>query len=65
MYNQTNPRGQAGYVTAQVDDTWFGTRGTGWSGKNISLPFYWVVQPAGSALDGSEVAQATFTAVRE
>lgn len=65
MYNQTNPRGQAGYITAPVNDTWFGTRGQAWNGKNISLPFYWVIQPGGTGLDGSEVPQATFSAVRK
>lgn len=64
-YNQTNPRDQAGYITAPVNDTWFGSRGEQWAGKNISLPFYWVIQPAGQPLDGSEIPQATFTAVRE
>ncbi|KAF7968748.1 hypothetical protein HWV62_29581 [Athelia sp. TMB] len=64
MYNQTNPRGQAGYITAPVNDTWFGTRGQAWNGKNISLPFYWVIQPGGTGLDGSEVPQATFSAVQ-
>jgi hypothetical protein len=29
------------------------------------MTFYWVLTPSGEGLDGSEIPQATFTAVRE
>jgi hypothetical protein len=63
--NVSNPTNQAGYITALVNDTWFGDDGLKWNGNNISVPFYWVVTPSGQVLDGSAIPQATFTAVRE
>lgn len=62
--NQTNPTNQAGIVTAQVDDRWWGTAGAEWGGTNISYPFYWVVKRADQTLDGSEFTQAHFTAIQ-
>lgn len=62
--NVSNPTNQAGYITAPVNDTWFGARGLQWNGSNISLPFYWVVTSSGQILDGSEIPQSTFTAVQ-
>ena len=63
--NVQNPTNQAGYITAPVNDTWFGTKGLQWNGKNVSMQFYWVLTPGGQKLDGSEIPQTTFTAVRE
>jgi hypothetical protein len=63
--NVQNPSDQAGYMTSAVNDTWFGAKGLQWNGSNISMPFYWVLTPSGEGLDGSEIPQATFTAVRE
>ncbi|KAK0504087.1 hypothetical protein EDD18DRAFT_1344973 [Armillaria luteobubalina] len=62
--NQTNPRNQAGSLTAQVNDTWFGTGGADWSGSNLTYTFYWVVTRNDSELDGSELTQSHFTAVQ-
>ncbi|KAK0244140.1 hypothetical protein EDD85DRAFT_945461 [Armillaria nabsnona] len=62
--NQTNPRNQAGSLTAQVNDTWFGTGGADWSGSNLTYTFYWVVTRNDSELDGSELTQTHFTAVQ-
>ncbi|KAJ7166338.1 hypothetical protein C8R43DRAFT_191236 [Mycena crocata] len=65
MANHVNPRGQAGSVTAQVDDTWWGTRGADWAGSNISYPFYWLIARSGESLsDGTLQPQATFSAVQ-
>ncbi|KAJ7726489.1 hypothetical protein B0H16DRAFT_265063 [Mycena metata] len=63
--NHVNPTGQAGSVTAQVNDTWWGTRGANWAGSNISYPFYWLIARAGEPLsDGTEKPQTTFSAVQ-
>ncbi|KAK0464419.1 uncharacterized protein EV420DRAFT_1516299 [Desarmillaria tabescens] len=62
--NQTNPRNQAGSLTAQVNDTWLGTGGADWSGSNLTYTFYWVVTRNDKELDGSELTQTHFTAVQ-
>jgi len=59
-----NPTEQAGYITALVNDTWFGARGLQWNGTNMSMTFYWVLTRSGQGLDGSEIPQTTFTAVQ-
>ncbi|KAF7292050.1 NAD(P)-binding protein [Mycena indigotica] len=65
MRDITNPRGRAGAVTAQVNDTWWGDRGGNWAGTNISYPFYWVIARAGESLDdGTIPPQTTFSAVQ-
>ncbi|KAF8194313.1 hypothetical protein K438DRAFT_1761240 [Mycena galopus ATCC 62051] len=65
MPNQINPTGQSGFVSQQVNDTWWGTRGTDWAGTNISYPFYWLIARAGESLDdGTLVPQTTFSAVQ-
>lgn len=64
--NQVNPRGQAGSVSRQVNDLWWGTRGVDWGGSNISYPFYWLIARHGESLDdGTLKPQATFSAVRK
>ena len=63
--NTSNPTDQAGLLTAQVNDTWWGTDGQNWNGSNVSYPFYWVIIRSDKTLDGNQVAQPTFTAVRE
>lgn len=62
--NQTNPFGSAGVYRAQVDDTWFGSDGTKWNGRNISFPFYWVISRSDMTLDGSQISQPIFSAVQ-
>jgi len=62
--NVSNPSDRAGRITALVNDTWFGTEGLQWNGKNISRPFFWVIVPSNMMLDGSEIPQSTFTAVQ-
>jgi len=63
--NFINPFGEAGVFNAQVNDTWFGTEGLSWNGTNQSFPYYWVVARSDRGLDGSEVPQSIFSAVRE
>lgn len=63
--NVTNTFGQAGAITAQVDDAWFGVDGAAWNGSNISYPFYWIISPNTEPLNGSQLPQSIFTAVRE
>ncbi|KAF7332323.1 NAD(P)-binding protein [Mycena kentingensis (nom. inval.)] len=63
--NHVNPKNQAGSVTRQVNDTWFGDRGANWAGTNISYPFYWIIARAGEDLDdGTLKPQTTFSAVQ-
>jgi len=62
--DQSNPSDQAGVVTAQVDDRWFGDDGEAWERGNISYPFYWVVTRSDESLDGNELPQATFSAIQ-
>lgn len=62
--NTSNPTDQAGLLTAQVNDSWWGTDGKNWNGSNISYPFYWVIIRSDKTLDGNQVAQPTFTAVQ-
>jgi len=64
MMNVTNPFGQAGSVPAQVNDSWWGSNGSNWNGKNISYPFYWLISPSNQALDGSQTRQQVFSAVQ-
>ncbi|KAJ7776769.1 hypothetical protein DFH07DRAFT_731410 [Mycena maculata] len=60
-----NPSGQAGSVSAQVNDSWWGSRGVNWDGTNISYPFYWLIARAGESLDdGTLQPQTTFSAVQ-
>lgn len=59
-----NPTDQAGRISTQVNDSWWGTRGELWNGSNISYPFYWVLISSTTTLDGNEIPQATFSAVQ-
>ena len=60
-----NPTNRAGDITALVNDTWWGDRGTDYKGQNISYLFYWVITPGGQSLGTNYLPQATFTAVRK
>jgi hypothetical protein len=63
--NHTNPKGQAGSVTAQVNDSWWGDRGSNWNGANISYPFFWIMSRSDQPLsDGTQKPQTTFQAVQ-
>ncbi|KAJ6584754.1 hypothetical protein B0H19DRAFT_980484 [Mycena capillaripes] len=63
--NVVNPKGQAGAVTAQVNDSWWGDRGSNWNGANISYPFFWIMSRSDQSLDaGTQKPQATFQAVQ-
>ncbi|PPQ87817.1 hypothetical protein CVT24_002749, partial [Panaeolus cyanescens] len=64
FHNVENPSEQAGVIRAQVNDSWFGTDGLKFSGRNISYPFYWVIIRADKTLDGNQVTQPIFTAVQ-
>ncbi|KAA1479980.1 hypothetical protein DENSPDRAFT_789777 [Dentipellis sp. KUC8613] len=64
ILNHNNPRGLVGSVTAQVNDSWFPDSGLGWSGHNISYPYYWVITRADKGLDGDQIPQSTFSAVQ-
>ncbi|KAF9778610.1 hypothetical protein BJ322DRAFT_476452 [Thelephora terrestris] len=60
-----NPTNRAGDITALVNDTWWGDRGQGYKGENISYLFYWVITPSSQSLgNGDYFPQATFTAVQ-
>ncbi|KAF8904137.1 hypothetical protein CPB84DRAFT_1677560 [Gymnopilus junonius] len=61
---QTNPSDQAGSVSGQVNDTWFGTDGLKFNGTHTSFPFYWVVIRSDQTLDGNQIPQPIFTAVQ-
>lgn len=63
--NVTNPTGNAGFKSFEVNDTWFGPSGTDWNGVNISRPYFFVVQAADKPLDGTESTLAVFNAVRK
>ena len=62
--NLPNPSDQAGRLNAQVNDSWWGTNGANWNGQNISYPFYWVIISNTTTLNGNQIPQPTFTAVR-
>ncbi|KAH9927055.1 hypothetical protein B0H21DRAFT_135448 [Amylocystis lapponica] len=62
--NEINPSDRAGYVTAQVNDTWFGSQGANWNGDNITYPMFWLISPNTQSLDGSQLPQPTFAAVQ-
>ncbi|KAJ7366641.1 hypothetical protein DFH08DRAFT_680431 [Mycena albidolilacea] len=63
--NIVNPKGQAGSITAQVNDSWWGNRATNWNGHNISYPFFWIMSRSDHSLDdGTQQPQATFQAVQ-
>lgn len=61
--DQPNPRGRPGVIRTPVNDTWLGSRGSQWNGKNATFLFYFVVTrtdvPAASG-----TPQAIFTAVQ-
>ncbi|KAJ6622700.1 hypothetical protein B0H10DRAFT_2214030 [Mycena sp. CBHHK59/15] len=63
--DQINPRGAAGVITTQVNDSWWGGRGANWAGSNISYPFYWIISRANVSLtEGTQKPQTTFSAVQ-
>ncbi|KAI9465409.1 hypothetical protein BJY52DRAFT_1243810 [Lactarius psammicola] len=61
---ETNPFGRAGSIAKQVNDSWFPNGGVNFNGSAISYPFYWVITRADKTLDGTEIPQATFSAVQ-
>jgi hypothetical protein len=63
--NETNPFGRAGSIAKQVDDLWFANGGLNFNGSSISYPYYWVITRSDATLDGTEIPQATFSALRE
>ena len=65
FHNVPNPIDQSGFITALVNDSWFGEMGNSWNNKNVSYPFYWVLTRSDKELDGSEIPQTTFSAVRK
>ncbi|KDQ62171.1 hypothetical protein JAAARDRAFT_121803 [Jaapia argillacea MUCL 33604] len=62
--NYTNPTDRAGYVSVQVNDSWWGDRGVNWNGQNVSFTYFWVITRSDVGLDGSQIPQSTFTAVQ-
>ncbi|KAF8630884.1 hypothetical protein AX17_005242 [Amanita inopinata Kibby_2008] len=64
IQNQINPFGQAGSVTARVDDRWWGNDGVKWNGTNITYPFYWLISRSDEELDGSQLPQSIFSAIQ-
>jgi hypothetical protein len=65
VINQTNPTGLAGSIAKQVNDSWFPDGGLNYNGSPISYTYYWVITRSDVSLDGTEIPQSTFTAVRE
>ena len=63
--NQINPTGLAGSMAKQVNDSWFPNGGLNFNGSPVAYTYYWVITRADQTLDGTEIPQATFTAVRE
>ena len=63
--NEINPFGRAGSIAQQVNDTWFPDGGVSYNGSSISYPYYWVITRSDATLDGTEVPQSTFSAVRK
>jgi hypothetical protein len=64
--NVDNNRYQAGMITAQVNDTWWGNAGEKWDGKNIDYSFFWAITRSDQPADKFPVVpQATFNAVRK
>lgn len=62
--NETNPFGRAGSIAKQVNDSWFQNGGLNFNGSAISYPYYWVITRSDKTLDGTEIPQATFSAVQ-
>ncbi|KAJ6582202.1 hypothetical protein B0H19DRAFT_1229272 [Mycena capillaripes] len=63
--NVINPVSQAGEITAPVNDSWWGDRGSSWAGANISFPYFWILTPSNVSMsDGVAKPQATFQAVQ-
>jgi hypothetical protein len=65
VYNEINPFGRAGSIAQQVNDSWFPNGGLDFNGTPVTYPYYWVITRADVTLDGKEVPQATFSAIRE
>ena len=63
--NIGNPTNSAGLHHAQVNDTWWGSRGNEWNGTDISFLFQWAITRADKTLDASVERQTIFTGVRE
>lgn len=62
--NQINPSGLAGFITAQVNDSWCAD-GEAWDGTDLTFPYYWLISRSDRTLDGSQIPQSTFHAVRK
>ena len=63
--NITNPTGNAGVHHAQVNDSWWGSRGNEWDGTNVPFLFQWAITRADKTLDGTVTRQAIFTGLRK
>ncbi|KAM5533598.1 hypothetical protein V8D89_012711 [Ganoderma adspersum] len=62
--NVTNPSGRAGQVHFQINDTWWGPRGSDWDNRNQSFPFYFLITRNDKSITNTDIPQATFTAVQ-
>ncbi|TBU31860.1 hypothetical protein BD311DRAFT_818724 [Dichomitus squalens] len=62
--NVTNPSGRAGQIHFQVDDAWWGSRGSEWNGQNLSHPFYFLITRNDKDIENTDIPQSTFTAVQ-
>ncbi|KAG1897505.1 uncharacterized protein F5891DRAFT_957189 [Suillus fuscotomentosus] len=64
-FTQQNPTTSAGEMNAEVNDTWFGSKGTSWTpGQNFSYPFYWVVTNQNGLDNGTYTTNPTFLAIQ-
>lgn len=62
--NIENPTNNAGLIHAQVNDTWWGSRGNEWDGTNLPFLFQWAITRADQTLDASVPRQPTFTGLQ-
>lgn len=63
--NQVNPAGNAGQVTACVNDSWWGGDGANWNGENITSQYFFAITPTTQTGVAYQSPISTFAAVRE
>ncbi|KAJ3774727.1 hypothetical protein EV361DRAFT_193498 [Lentinula raphanica] len=62
--NVDNSNNQAGVITVQANDSWWGSNGPDFSGTNTSYPFYFGITPNTTTFDAAAHTQTHFTAVQ-
>ncbi|KAF9071238.1 hypothetical protein BDP27DRAFT_1419272 [Rhodocollybia butyracea] len=59
-----NSNSQAGVITPQANDSWWGTNGPSYSGANTSYPFYFAITPNTISFNAAASTQTHFTVVQ-